>query len=96
MLAHALCNALGLPRFWGRVGPAGEVGVELGEPIGPPEGAGKKDDDAAAPGGAPVGDPGLGVGWSVAYYGLLVGGAVGFYRLLFPLTESELELASFA
>lgn len=37
----------------------------------------------------------LGVQWTVGYYLLLVGGAVGFYRLLFPLTASSNALATF-
>ncbi|GAB7344100.1 hypothetical protein MBLNU457_2003t2 [Dothideomycetes sp. NU457] len=37
----------------------------------------------------------LGVEWTVAYYALLFGGAYGFYKLLWPLTESSYALASF-
>jgi prenyl protein peptidase len=33
--------------------------------------------------------------WSVAYYSLLVAGAVGFSILLWPLTESQNALARF-
>jgi prenyl protein peptidase len=33
--------------------------------------------------------------WSIAYYSLLVAGAVGFYLLLWPLTESRNALARF-
>lgn len=36
---------------------------------------------------------GLGVAWTVAYYVLLVVGAVGFYKFLGPLTESKNKLA---
>lgn len=73
ILAHSFCNYMGLPRFWGR------VGVEAGVPIGPP-GAG--------------GDNGRnhkshGIVWTVVYYIILVAGAYGFYRGLFPLTESS-------
>lgn len=102
VVAHALCNALGLPRFWGRVDRY-EVVVEPGEPIGP-QGADKKDDDADADAndGGSEGRASptlryvrLGVAWTVAYYILLVGGAVGFYHALFPLTESPSALAHF-
>ncbi|PYH97507.1 prenyl protein protease [Aspergillus ellipticus CBS 707.79] len=37
----------------------------------------------------------LGVGWTVAYYTLLVGGAVSFYYALWPLSDSLNALASF-
>lgn len=37
----------------------------------------------------------LSLGWTVAYYVLLVAGAFAFYRLLFPWTESTHALASF-
>ncbi|PSN67841.1 hypothetical protein BS50DRAFT_492445 [Corynespora cassiicola Philippines] len=76
ILAHSFCNWMGLPRFYGR------VGVEAGVPISPP--SNKRDDEE---------DDGpqfesRGVGWTVAYYVILVAGAVGFYWQLFPLTES--------
>lgn len=38
---------------------------------------------------------GWGVGWSVAYYFLLVAGAVLFYRGLWPLTDSKGALVRF-
>lgn len=37
----------------------------------------------------------LGIHWTVAYYVLLVAGMVGFYRGLWPLTESRRALAKF-
>lgn len=37
----------------------------------------------------------VGVVWSVVYYGLLVVGAVGWWKMLWPLTESELALSVF-
>ena len=75
ILAHSFCNWMGLPRLYGR------VGVQAGEPIGPP---GKEDgrSDYAS-------HREHGVGWTVAYYTLLVLGAVGFRFLLFPLTDSS-------
>ncbi|ORX92186.1 hypothetical protein BCR34DRAFT_262892 [Clohesyomyces aquaticus] len=77
ILAHTFCNWMGLPRFWGRVGV-----VEAGVPIGPPSGD-KKDEDANG------GIQSKGIMWTVAYYIILVAGAVGFYLQLFPLTESS-------
>ena len=40
----------------------------------------------------PKGDCKLGIGWSVVYYTLLIGGAMGFWKLLYPLTGSKLAL----
>lgn len=73
---------MGLPRFWGR------VGVEAGVPIGPPDTI-KKDD--ALPAAVVAQDKG--VAWTVAYYVVLVAGAVGFYYQLIPLTESHHALS---
>ncbi|KAJ4289768.1 CAAX prenyl protease [Kalmusia sp. IMI 367209] len=75
ILAHSFCNWMGLPRFYGR------VGVQAGEPIGPP---GKGEGKPASPQ-----HPNQGIAWTAAYYLILVAGAVGFYWQLFPLTESS-------
>lgn len=69
---------MGLPRFYGR------VGVEAGVPIGPPAVGNKEDEQRSV-----SAYRGKVVGWTVAYYFLLVAGAVGFYHQLFPLTESS-------
>jgi prenyl protein peptidase len=84
ILVHSFCNWCGLPRLWGR--------VEAGVPIGPPQLRGKDDVEVSR---LQVAGGQLGVGWTIAYYVLLVIGAVGFYRLLWPLTQSSLTLASF-
>ncbi|PYH49668.1 CAAX prenyl protease RCE1 [Aspergillus saccharolyticus JOP 1030-1] len=81
ILVHTFCNWCGLPRLWGR--------VEAGVPIGPPLAKGKW-------GSGETGNGQLGMGWTVAYYALLVGGAVGFYYALWPLTDSFNALASFS
>lgn len=73
-LVHSFCNWVSLPRLYGR------VGVEPGEPIGPPGGAQTADT---------VHGQSKGIAWTVVYYVLLVSGAVGFYWQLFPLTESS-------
>ncbi|KAF1829567.1 Abi-domain-containing protein [Decorospora gaudefroyi] len=78
MLAHTFCNWIGLPRFYGR------VGVEAGVPIGPPDLDNKDDKQKRTPA-----YHGKGIGWTLAYYIVLVAGAVGFYYQLFPLTESS-------
>ncbi|KAF2462670.1 Abi-domain-containing protein [Lindgomyces ingoldianus] len=76
ILTHTFCNWMGLPRFWGRVGVEASV---LNEP---PSVVKKEDDDAP-------GSQSKGLVWTVAYYIILVSGAVGFYWQLFPLTESS-------
>ncbi|KAH7089573.1 hypothetical protein FB567DRAFT_521036 [Paraphoma chrysanthemicola] len=76
MLAHTFCNWMGLPRFYGRVGADATV------PIVAPD-VDKRDDGQKAPA-----YQGKGPLWTVAYYVVLVAGAVGFYWFLFPLTES--------
>ncbi|KAF2128772.1 Abi-domain-containing protein [Dothidotthia symphoricarpi CBS 119687] len=77
ILAHTFCNWMGLPRFYGR------VGVEAGVPIGPPDVNKKDDGEKVVPS-----VHGKGIAWTLAYYVILVAGAVGFYYQLFPLTES--------
>ena len=41
-----------------------------------------------------AGPQNLGDAWTVTYYVLLVGGAYGFYRLLFPWTASSNALVA--
>ncbi|KAJ9641826.1 CAAX prenyl protease [Coniosporium tulheliwenetii] len=84
ILAHSFCNWQGLPRLWGRVG---ELEVEAGVPMGPPDVGDGKGDDAARSG--PPLSHGLGTVWTVVYYVSLVAGAVGFWKCLWVLTESE-------
>lgn len=83
ILVHSFCNWCGLPRLWGR--------VEAAVRIGPPHLRGKDDTEVSQ---LHLSAP-LGAGWTIAYYVLLVAGAVGFYRLLWPLSQSSLALASF-
>lgn len=84
---------MGLPRLWGRVRPARSASAEA-VPIGPAgvNGEGKRADGSSSR-AAHYDDH---IGWTVAYYTLLVGGALGFWWLLWPLTESENALAGFA
>jgi prenyl protein peptidase len=88
ILAHAFCNWMGLPRLWGR------VGVEAGESLGPMDVA-KKEDASGSSNGVVATNAETHVGWTVAYYVLLVGGALGFYYMLYPLTESSNTLPAF-
>ncbi|KAE8399414.1 hypothetical protein BDV37DRAFT_231510 [Aspergillus pseudonomiae] len=83
ILAHAFCNWCGLPRLWGRV----EAGVPLESPLG----KGKGDTDR----GPVYAYSQLSIGWTIAYYGILVGGATGFYYALWPLTDSSSALVAF-
>lgn len=81
ILAHTFCNWMGLPRFWGR--------IEAPVPIGPPQ-VGRKDEAAGdrAPAAVRTKSGRLHIGWTVAYYLVLVTGAYGFYRNLWSLTKS--------
>lgn len=84
IIIHTFCNWCGLPRLWGR--------VEAAVPIGPTLSRGKEDSDRSLE----YSYDQLGIGWSVAYYVLLVFGAIGFCCALWPLTESTHDLANFA
>jgi len=91
ILAHAFCNWMGLPRVWGRLTGAQETVIGP-DGIQNPE---RKDDSSAgfrAEGRTPAK---LRVLWTFAYYILLVTGAVGWYKLLWVLTDSELALSTF-
>lgn len=79
---------MGLPRFWGRLEGGGAETI-----IGPDVGA---DQDGRDEGQVLFRAPKeLGVSWTVAYYTLLVTGAVGFYKYFWILTESGNALAEF-
>ncbi|KAJ5752304.1 CAAX amino terminal protease [Penicillium odoratum] len=84
ILIHSFCNWCGLPRVWGR--------VEAGITISPPMTRGKEDSDGQS---AIVGDH-LNIGWTIAYYLLLVAGAVTFAQCLWPLTNSYHALVTFS
>ncbi|KAJ5921520.1 hypothetical protein N7466_009846 [Penicillium verhagenii] len=84
ILIHSFCNWCGLPRLWGR--------VETGEPVRPRFTRGKEDSD----GHSAVGNGQLSIGWTIAYYLLLVVGAVAFVQCLWPLTNSYHALVSFS
>lgn len=89
-VTHTFCNWMGFPRFWGRVTRGNYVSVAGGD-------MGKRDENREGSGAATgVAEGELGVGWTVTYYILLVGGAWGFYKLLWVLTESESALTTFS
>ncbi|KAI1826167.1 CaaX protease [Xylaria intraflava] len=79
---HAFCNIMGLPRVWGRVEPLSDLNGDAHH-----DGDGRKVD---------VMVPKASILWSVVYYLLLVGGAVGFWRNLGPLTASDNALVAIA
>ena len=79
IIVHAFCNWMGLPRVWGKVGGVAIEGGVLGGPV-----RGKEDQERREGGGG-----GLGVGWTVAYYLVLIAGAVIWWTALWPLTVSE-------
>jgi prenyl protein peptidase len=83
VLVHVFCNWMGFPRFWGRLYSARELSV-----INTNVGKGKRSEDKNQHGE-------LGILWTVAYYLLLVIGAVAWSKLLWPLTESESGLTKF-
>ena len=88
--AHVFCNWMGLPRFWGR------VRVEAGEPIGPPRT--KKEDEEPPRNAEPSKTQKKADSstlWTASYYILLVAGAYGFWKCLWPLTESGEEALAY-
>ena len=104
VLAHAFCNAMGLPRVWGRLeaqggvlGPevprAREAWAEERRRGGAKRKNSEEDSLVLAGVDLRVAEGRLGVGWTVSYYALLVAGAVAFWWGLWPLTESERRLA---
>lgn len=79
---------MGLPRVWGRLG---EVEMVM-EDFTPDVAQGKVPptlaDSRQQPPRRYREKYHLGMGWTVVYYVLLVGGAWGFYKLLWTLTDS--------
>ena len=83
ILIHTFCNWMGLPRVWGR----------LGESVAHAATQSKSPSASDMPTvTAATRSYSLGLQWTVAYYSLLVAGAWGFYRCLYPLTESDYGL----
>jgi len=103
VLVHSFCNCMGVPQFWGRIAgehPHAPTTTHATPDVASdghehePEGA-EEEKARAMSSRQAEGPQSLGVGWTAAYYALLVGGAYGFYRLLFPWTESGNALAVF-
>jgi prenyl protein peptidase len=88
VLVHSFCNWMGVPQFWGRIGQSMYVTPDFAQ-NGRDEGPG----GSVKVGEREAGPWNLADAWTVAYYVLLVGGAYGFYALLFPWTASANALA---
>ena len=87
VLVHSFCNWMGLPRVWGRVGGVVVEGGTVGGPVvREKDDVDRKDNEQ---------EKGLGLGWTVGYYGILVVGAVAWWKSLWWLTESEGALMRF-
>jgi prenyl protein peptidase len=84
VLVHAFCNWIGFPRFWGKVS-AGET------VLGPDYGEGNNGESSSSVRGSEWKD----LAWTVAYYTLLVVGAVSWWNSLWTWTESESALMIF-
>jgi len=84
ILVHVFCNWRGFPRFWGRMNAVETV-------IGPDVGERKRSEDNPAKISS---DGNLGIVWDIAYYLLLVMGAVTWHKLLWSLTESASALVT--
>jgi prenyl protein peptidase len=102
---HMFCNVMGLPRLWGKVGQDQDF-----KSMTPDVAQGKRDDALEAQTRSEAGIEmtnvrgastasktvrNLGAQWTIVYYVLLVLGAYGFYRYLWPLTESKNALATY-
>ncbi|KAG9516820.1 CaaX prenyl proteinase Rce1, partial [Aureobasidium melanogenum] len=86
ILAHSFCNWMGLPRFWGRVGQ--EVGEQMAD---------QTHYDRSVSDALQTGTHGqrLSITWTITYYIVLVAGAIGFWKLRWSLTYSDLALIQF-
>lgn len=83
IIIHAFCNYCGLPRLWGRV--EGPLLVD-------PSSIRRKGEEGT---GYSQTHSTLSIGWTFAYYVILVAGMITFYLQLWPLTHSTQELVSF-
>lgn len=80
-VVHSFCNSMGLPRLWGRV------------QRNPDEGSNNGGEGSSSSAQQPQSQGNL--LWTLAYYVLLVAGAVYWYQHLWSKTESHMALVSF-
>lgn len=109
VLAHSFCNWMGVPRLTGKVGQYTNYPSNVTPDVAQGKRNDDEDDTHVRVGNSlmenqdddekqtarSTGPQNLGMGWTVAYYGLLVVGSFAFYELLWPLTESPNALALF-
>ncbi|KAK2861133.1 hypothetical protein FQN49_004511 [Arthroderma sp. PD_2] len=86
ILVHAFCNYCGLPRLWGRV----ETSIPIESTL---IRAAKFDEDERLSNDT---NEDTGIGWTAAYYIILLAGVVLFRSQFWPLTESSKALVSFS
>ena len=84
VLIHSQCNWIGLPRIWGRIGG---VEVQGGVVGGPTRGKEDRDAEPLSP------HHRLGLAWTVAYYVILLVGAIAWWNGLWTLTDNTNALA---
>ena len=89
IVVHSFCNWMGLPRFWGRVGSVEHDALDSNNRI---EQTRKHDENKNAIVAIQVAEGRLSICWTVAYYVLLLLGAFGFWKEMWPLTESSSAL----
>lgn len=80
-VVHAFCNVMGLPRLWGQVEPPSDMDDVAGDE--------DRGDGRTRPNG-----PRSSILWSIVYYVLLIGGAVGWWKNLGALTASDNTLVT--
>jgi len=90
VIAHAFCNWMGLPRVWGRLQGAPETLI-----VPDDRESTKRNEDIVALDSPMEKVKILGLGWTVAYYVLLVAGALGWYHSIWRLTDSQNALIDF-
>jgi prenyl protein peptidase len=78
---------MGLPKFWGRIGAV--------EPIMRADKVNKRSDEKQGANTIAFGDESLSVGWTIAYYLLLIIGAYAFYKQLWNLSDGNAPLSEF-
>jgi len=88
ILIHAFANWGGLPRIWGAVTPPEK------QPLSPLSPITKEKVESDAKTGRANVKPKHATAWTASYYVMLVAGAYGFYKGLWPLTESAAALVS--
>ncbi|TQS36399.1 hypothetical protein Golomagni_03154 [Golovinomyces magnicellulatus] len=89
ILVHAFCNWIGFPRFWGLVGENEDVfNMDFKSHV--------RKLHFTSPSSSALGFIKFRILWcTVTYYFLLIVGAVGWWKMLWPLTTSDNRLVEF-